>query len=328
MGKPVLLAVDRDARCARSRRGGTDPSLRQRLPGDGREIRRRGARDARAAARRGRAGGAGSRRQLAGGADRHRAPVAGARAAPGRQARAADRVGRVGRHGDGRGDLRGDGAGLHRLLRAEAASAPRTSSSTAPSPTSSSSGPGPSPRSRARSRSSPRHGSPRTHDLRATARPQRRPLRLPYARLTRRPRLCSPRRGVEHAVRPGRQGAVAARSSSIPPTSSWPTAFGVSTELGDERGFDVVVIGAGPAGLAAAVYASSEGLNALVVERESLGGQAGSELADPQLPRLLARRQRLRPCPARLPAGLGLRHLVPADEGGGRAAARRAASHA
>ncbi len=53
-------------------------------------------------------------------------------------------------------------------------------------------------------------------------------------------------------------------------------AFGVNTELtaGDE--FDVAVIGAGPAGLAAAVYASSEGLRALVVEREAIGGQAGS----------------------------------------------------
>src|SRR5262245_38178405 len=44
----------------------------------------------------------------------------------------------------------------------------------------------------------------------------------------------------------------------------------------DAREFDVVIVGAGPAGLAAAVYASSEGLNALVVERESIGGQAGS----------------------------------------------------
>jgi thioredoxin reductase (NADPH) len=53
-------------------------------------------------------------------------------------------------------------------------------------------------------------------------------------------------------------------------------AFGVSTELGDQHEFDVVVIGAGPAGLAAAVYASSEGMRALVVEREAIGGQAGS----------------------------------------------------
>jgi thioredoxin reductase (NADPH) len=39
---------------------------------------------------------------------------------------------------------------------------------------------------------------------------------------------------------------------------------------------DVVVVGAGPAGLAAAVYAASEGLNVLVVECNAPGGQAGS----------------------------------------------------
>jgi thioredoxin reductase (NADPH) len=53
-------------------------------------------------------------------------------------------------------------------------------------------------------------------------------------------------------------------------------AYGVSTTLEDGSDFDVVVVGAGPAGLAAAVYASSEGLETLVVERESIGGQAGS----------------------------------------------------
>lgn len=39
---------------------------------------------------------------------------------------------------------------------------------------------------------------------------------------------------------------------------------------------DVVIVGAGPAGLAAAVYAASEGLDALVIERSAPGGQAGS----------------------------------------------------
>ncbi len=39
---------------------------------------------------------------------------------------------------------------------------------------------------------------------------------------------------------------------------------------------DVVIVGAGPAGLAAAVYAASEGLDALVIESDSPGGQAGS----------------------------------------------------
>src|SRR5215207_7387506 len=54
-------------------------------------------------------------------------------------------------------------------------------------------------------------------------------------------------------------------------------AWGVHTTLADEgRAFDVLVIGAGPGGLAAAVYASSEGLRTLVVEREAIGGQAGT----------------------------------------------------
>jgi thioredoxin reductase (NADPH) len=52
--------------------------------------------------------------------------------------------------------------------------------------------------------------------------------------------------------------------------------FGVDTELGREREFDVVVAGAGPSGLTTAVYAASEGLRTLVIERESIGGQAGA----------------------------------------------------
>jgi thioredoxin reductase (NADPH) len=53
-------------------------------------------------------------------------------------------------------------------------------------------------------------------------------------------------------------------------------AFGADTELGSERDFDVVVIGAGPAGLTAAVYAASEGLSTLVIDRAGIGGQAGT----------------------------------------------------
>jgi thioredoxin reductase (NADPH) len=53
-------------------------------------------------------------------------------------------------------------------------------------------------------------------------------------------------------------------------------AYGVSTELEGERDFDVMVVGAGPAGLAAGVSASSEGLRTLVAEGEAIGGQAGS----------------------------------------------------
>lgn len=53
-------------------------------------------------------------------------------------------------------------------------------------------------------------------------------------------------------------------------------AFGLMKPLSSEDRFDVTIIGSGPAGLAAAVYASSEGLKTLVVEREAVGGQAGT----------------------------------------------------
>jgi thioredoxin reductase (NADPH) len=60
-----------------------------------------------------------------------------------------------------------------------------------------------------------------------------------------------------------------------------PTVTEVADELGlranvDQRTFDAVVLGAGPAGLASAVYASSEGLTTLVIERFAPGGQAGT----------------------------------------------------
>ena len=53
-------------------------------------------------------------------------------------------------------------------------------------------------------------------------------------------------------------------------------AFGLMTPISAEEVFDVAVVGAGPAGLAAAVYASSEGMRTVVVEREAIGGQAGT----------------------------------------------------
>jgi len=51
--------------------------------------------------------------------------------------------------------------------------------------------------------------------------------------------------------------------------------FGVNIRP-QQRTFELVVVGAGPAGLAAAVYGASEGLDTLVVERETFGGQAGT----------------------------------------------------
>ena len=52
-------------------------------------------------------------------------------------------------------------------------------------------------------------------------------------------------------------------------------ALGVATRPSGER-YDVAIVGAGPAGLSAAVYAASEGLRTVVIERRSLGGQAGT----------------------------------------------------
>src|ERR687890_489866 len=52
-------------------------------------------------------------------------------------------------------------------------------------------------------------------------------------------------------------------------------AFGVNRPL-DRQEFDTIIVGAGPAGLAAAVYGASEGLSTLVVERQAPGGQAGT----------------------------------------------------
>ncbi|HXS12952.1 MAG TPA: FAD-dependent oxidoreductase [Acidobacteriaceae bacterium] len=52
-------------------------------------------------------------------------------------------------------------------------------------------------------------------------------------------------------------------------------ALGYRTEPRSD-GYDVVVVGAGPAGLAAAVYGASEGLKVLLIERGAVGGQAGT----------------------------------------------------
>src|SRR5580765_7624048 len=53
-------------------------------------------------------------------------------------------------------------------------------------------------------------------------------------------------------------------------------ALGVGRELAPREEVDLLIVGAGPAGLAAAVYGASEGLDTLVVESTALGGQAGS----------------------------------------------------
>ena len=52
--------------------------------------------------------------------------------------------------------------------------------------------------------------------------------------------------------------------------------LGITPELDPKTVFDVAVVGAGPAGLAAAVYGASEGLSVLVLDSRAFGGQAGA----------------------------------------------------
>ncbi|WP_052436563.1 FAD-dependent oxidoreductase [Georgenia sp. SUBG003] len=53
-------------------------------------------------------------------------------------------------------------------------------------------------------------------------------------------------------------------------------AFGLFEPVRADEEFDLTIVGAGPAGLGAAVYAASEGLRTIVLETEAVGGQAGT----------------------------------------------------
>ena len=63
-----------------------------------------------------------------------------------------------------------------------------------------------------------------------------------------------------------------------PSTVELAGALGLRTTA-RQRLYDVCIVGGGPAGLAAAVYAASEGLSTVIVEREAPGGQAGQSAA-------------------------------------------------
>jgi thioredoxin reductase (NADPH) len=68
----------------------------------------------------------------------------------------------------------------------------------------------------------------------------------------------------------------ATRALANPSDVDLANAFGLNPDIAADDLLDLVVVGAGPAGLAAAVSASSEGLRTLVIERQAMGGQAGT----------------------------------------------------
>jgi thioredoxin reductase (NADPH) len=61
-----------------------------------------------------------------------------------------------------------------------------------------------------------------------------------------------------------------------PTNAEFARAIGLDVEAPWQRTYDLVVVGAGPAGLGAAVYGASEGLSTLALESVALGGQAGT----------------------------------------------------
>ena len=87
--------------------------------------------------------------------------------------------------------------------------------------------------------------------------------------------------GAAIAQRAGRQGwqtlveVMGTTTLADPSNRELAAAFGVTVDVASTV-FDLAIVGAGPAGLGAAVYGASEGLHTLVLEAEAFGGQAGT----------------------------------------------------
>jgi thioredoxin reductase (NADPH) len=115
------------------------------------------------------------------------------------------------------------------------------------------------------------HESPDTRRLRDFARRQR----LPHSVVERGGSGAGSEDGSDAAEAPvvRMPGGVELRN---PSNGELLRALGVGRELAPREEVDLVVIGAGPGGLGAAVYGASEGLDTLVLESTVLGGQAGT----------------------------------------------------
>lgn len=93
---------------------------------------------------------------------------------------------------------------------------------------------------------------------------------------------------IETSAEAQRQRALAGSDHALPlvvfadgSVLSQPSNVAIAEKIGlqtraEQRFYDLIIVGAGPAGLAAAVYGASEGLRTALIEREAPGGQAGT----------------------------------------------------
>ena len=80
------------------------------------------------------------------------------------------------------------------------------------------------------------------------------------------------------ALHEGRSALIFGRDTVVadPTPDKVARLLGLNRDLQEDENFDVVIVGGGPAGVAAGVYAGAEGLCALVIEDVAIGGQAGT----------------------------------------------------
>jgi thioredoxin reductase (NADPH) len=80
------------------------------------------------------------------------------------------------------------------------------------------------------------------------------------------------------AIDPGQPAVIFGRGIVVsdPTPDKVARLLGLHLDFRDDEAFDVLIVGGGPAGVAAGVYAGAEGLKALVVEDTAIGGQAGT----------------------------------------------------
>src|ERR1700686_5662458 len=101
--------------------------------------------------------------------------------------------------------------------------------------------------------------------------------RIPYRSMAlESPEAQAPAMGC--SIAPGQPAVIFGRGIVVadPTPAKAARLLGLNLDFRDDEAFDVLIVGGGPAGVAAGVYAGAEGLSALVVEDIAIGGQAGT----------------------------------------------------